>query len=44
VESRFSKGEYRLDHRHPATHTRGIRTKGPAVRSVVNPHQLAGEP
>src|SRR4026209_2232733 len=28
-----SKSEDRLHHRHPARHTRGIRRKGPAVRS-----------
>ena len=40
----FLKREYRLGHRHPAVHTRGVRAEGPAVRSAVNPHQLAGEP
>src|SRR6185503_5594121 len=42
--SRFSEGQDRLDHRYPPRHTRGIGSKGPAVGSFVNLHQLGGEP
>src|SRR5215212_11202164 len=39
-----SKSEDRLDHRNPAGHSRGVRTKCSAIRSSLNPHQLAGHP
>src|SRR3712207_5429469 len=38
------ESEYRLSHRHPAGHARGIWGEGAAVRDSVNPHQLAAEP
>src|SRR5215212_5224216 len=39
-----SKSEDRLDHRNPAGHSRRVRTKCSAIRSSLNPHQLAGYP
>ena len=43
-KARSSKREERLDHRHPAIHTCGIRSKRPAIRSFVDPDQLGVEP
>ena len=44
IEERPSKSEDSLEHRDPAGHSRGIRSKGSAIRSVVNPHQLRIDP
>jgi hypothetical protein len=41
---RSSESQDRLDHRRPAIHTCGIRSKGPAIRSAVDVDQLCGEP
>src|SRR5215204_3611687 len=44
IIKRLSKSEYRLKHRRPAGQTRGIRSKGAAIRNFGHPHQLAAEP
>ena len=41
---RMLKSKDRLDHRNPAGHSRGVRTKCSAVRSSLNSHHLAGHP
>src|SRR5215204_4466706 len=41
---RDSKSDYGLYHRHPTGHTGSIRSKCPAIRSMVDPKQLCVEP
>src|SRR5678816_860587 len=40
----LSKSQDRLQHRHPARQTCGVRSKGPAIRSLIDPEQLCVDP